>query len=128
MEINERIRKYRDSKKMTREVFGSMFGVSGDVVNNMERGRAEITEDRILLILKTFPDLSEEWLRFENGDMKKNNTRSQEIGNFVSEIMDLPDDSVQKQFMTRFVSAIQKLDENDLSTILSILNKIKGSE
>lgn len=68
--MNERIKFLRESLELSRAAFGEKLGISGDVVNNMERGRAEIREDRIKLICFVF-DVNETWLRTGEGDPKK---------------------------------------------------------
>ncbi len=60
--MNNRIRQLRDSLGLSREKFGERLGVSGDVINNLERGRIEIREERIKAICKEF-QIREEWLR-----------------------------------------------------------------
>ena len=62
MELHERIRYLRkEILNMTQEEFGEKLGVSRDVVNNLERGRVEIKDDRIKLICSVF-DIRTEWM------------------------------------------------------------------
>lgn len=68
--MNKRIRELREILGMSRAAFGEMLGVSGDVINNMERGRIEIKDDRVKLICKVF-EVNEEWLRNGTPPMKK---------------------------------------------------------
>lgn len=66
--MNERIKQIREYLGMSRAEFGEKLGVSGDVINNLERGRVEIKEDRIRLICSVF-GVDEDWLRYEKGNM-----------------------------------------------------------
>lgn len=66
--MNERIKQVREYLGMSRVEFGERLGVSGDVINNLERGRVEIKEDRIKLICSIF-GVDEDWLKHEKGDM-----------------------------------------------------------
>lgn len=50
----ERIKYIRESLNLSRAAFGKSLGVSGDVVNNWERGRVEIKDYILNLICKTF--------------------------------------------------------------------------
>lgn len=69
MELHERIKHLRkDILDMTQEEFGKKLGVSRDVVNNLERGRVEIKDDRIKLIGSVF-DVKEYWLQTGEGDI-----------------------------------------------------------
>lgn len=69
--MNKRIKLLRESLKLSRSAFGEKIGVSGDVINNLERGRVEIKNDRIKLICSVF-NINEDWLRTGKGEMKRN--------------------------------------------------------
>lgn len=60
--MNERIRFLREKIGLSRAAFGERIGVSGDVINNLERGRVEVKEHIIKLISSEY-GISEEWLR-----------------------------------------------------------------
>lgn len=66
--MNTRIEKARKTLSMTRAAFGEKMGVSGDVINNLERGRVEAKEHMVMLICQTF-GVNEEWLRTGKGEM-----------------------------------------------------------
>lgn len=66
--MNERIRHIREAMNLSRASFGQRIGVSGDVINNLERGRVEIKESMIKLICTVF-NVREEWLRTGEGEM-----------------------------------------------------------
>ena len=73
--MNERIRLLREKMGLSRSAFGKKLGVSGDVINNLERGRVEIKEPMIRLICSEF-SINEEWLRTGSGDEKINTPSS----------------------------------------------------
>lgn len=54
MEVSDRIKKIREDFKMSRAAFGDALGVSGDVINNIERGRVNISDSILKLISKTY--------------------------------------------------------------------------
>ena len=58
----ERIKSLRESLGLSQTSFGDKIGVSRDVVNNLERDRINITDDRLLLISKTY-GVRFEWLK-----------------------------------------------------------------
>ena len=60
--MNERIRILREEMKLSRAAFGEKLGVSGDVINNLERGRVEAKDHIIKLICAEF-SVNENWLR-----------------------------------------------------------------
>ncbi len=59
--MNERILMLRKSLGLSRAAFGEKLGVSGDVINNLERGRVSPKDYIIKLICSTF-HVREEWL------------------------------------------------------------------
>lgn len=60
--MNERIRLLREYKGLSRAAFGNTLGVSGDVINNLERGRVEIKDYMVKLICSEY-SVNENWLR-----------------------------------------------------------------
>lgn len=118
--MNKRIEYLRkEILKMSMEKFGDRIGISKSAVNQIEKGKNTPSEQTVVLICKEF-NIEEDWLRNGNGEMKKKRTRSQEIGAFVADIINMPPDSAQ----VRFLSALQKLDSQDWEAIERIMNKI----
>lgn len=66
--INERIRELREYLKLSRNDFGERLGLSGDSINNLERGRVVIKDFIIKLISQEF-NVDENWLRTGEGSM-----------------------------------------------------------
>ena len=66
--MNERLRLLREEIGISRAVFGQRIGVSGDVINNLERCRVEIKEHILKLICSEF-NVNESWLRDGTGEM-----------------------------------------------------------
>lgn len=117
--MNERIRLIREDLKLSRALFGERLGISGDVVNNLERGRIEIKDDRIKLICSTY-NVNEHWLRTGEGKMKLELTKNQEIASFLNDVMSEADDSIKK----RFALAFAKLNERDWEAIEKIVDEL----
>lgn len=67
MELSERIKYIREDLGLTRASFGETLGVSGDVINNMERGRVDIKDYMLRLICKTHR-VNYFWLTEGKGD------------------------------------------------------------
>lgn len=67
--MNERLRELRKSLNLTLGEFGAKIGISIGGLSDIERGRREIQERHILLILSAFPQVSEDWLRNGTGEM-----------------------------------------------------------
>lgn len=66
--MKDRLRELRESLNLSRASFGEKIGVSGDVINNLERGRVEMKELTFNLIVKTY-NVSPDWLRDGTGPM-----------------------------------------------------------
>lgn len=115
MEMCERIRTIRESMKMSRAAFGKEIGVSGDTVNNLERGRIEIKEHYINLICRTF-NINYFWLMEEKGDML---ISPPDI--LLQEAVDKYElDDLEKTIVEEFV----KLDKDSRKAIKNYLLKI----
>ena len=73
--MKERLRELREHLKLSRASFVEKIGVSGDVINNLERGRVEMKDLTFNLIVSTY-NVSPDWLRFGKGSMflPNNNT------------------------------------------------------
>ena len=99
MSIGERIRCVREDLKMTRAAFGESLGVSGDVINNMERDRAEVKEYMLRLLCKVH-NVNYFWLVEEKGDM------------YLS----------PPEIITNEVAEKYGLDQNDISLIEEYVN------
>lgn len=67
MTLAERIRYIREDLGLSRSAFGNTLGISGDVVNNLERDRVNISEAILRLICKTHR-VNYFWLTEEIGD------------------------------------------------------------
>lgn len=66
--MHDRIRMLREDKKLSRAAFGEKLGVSGDVINNLERGRVEVKDYIVKLICSEY-SVNETWLRTGEGHM-----------------------------------------------------------
>lgn len=66
--MNERIRLVREAEGLSRAAFGQRLGLSGDVINNLERGRVDIKDHIVKLICSEY-NVQESWLRTGEGEM-----------------------------------------------------------
>lgn len=106
--MNTRIKILRDSLGLSRASFGEQLGISGDAVNNMERGRADIKEDRIKLICSVF-SVNEKWLRTGEGEMF--NFIEDEVAAIVSDMLENGDQDPFYQLILSTVRIYQKYDD-----------------
>lgn len=106
--MHNRIRLLREKEKLSRVAFGKKLGVSGDVINNIERGRVEVKEHIIKLICSQF-SVNEDWLR--NGNEPMFLQTSDSIMEQLKEEFQLDD------FSYNLVYEYLKLDEEKKRTI-----------
>ena len=106
--MNTRIEALRKHKKMSRAVFGAELGVSGDVINNLERGRVEVKEPIIRLICAKF-NVNEEWLRTGEGEMFNKLDMENELMAWAGKVLSEKDESFKK----RFVKMLMSLNEEE---------------
>lgn len=100
--MNERLRFLREKIGISRAAFGQKIGVSGDVINNLERGRVEIKEPILKLICSEF-SVNEKWLRDGTGDPIRETASST--------IEKLKEEFHLDDFTCSFVHEYLKLDE-----------------
>lgn len=114
----EEIRKYH---KLSRAGFGERLGVSGDVINNLERGRVEIKEHILKLICMEY-GVNEDWLRYGEGEMLRPISRDDEISNFTATLLKEESDS----FKNRLVATLAKMTEEEWELLERKMREILG--
>jgi len=106
--LNESVRVLREKIGISRAAFGQKIGVSGDVINNLERGRVEIKEPILKLICSEF-SVNEEWIRNGSGDMF--------IKTSLSTMEKLKEEFHLDDFTCSFVYEYLKLDEEKRNAV-----------
>lgn len=106
--MNNRIKIVRETFGLSRKAFGDRIGVSGDTINNLERGRAEIKEPIIKLICTEF-HISEQWLRTGEGMMRVPMTQAEHIANLVAKVMNMEENS----FAHRLIAVLDSLSPDE---------------
>lgn len=113
--MNERLRKIRERLTLSRSAFGERLGVSGDVINNLERGRVEIKEPMVKLICSVY-SIDEHWLRTGEGEMFIQRSRDDELSAFVNELLS----EETQDFRRRLVTALSRLRPEQWDALESI--------
>lgn len=106
--MNERIKQVRNSLGLTQQKFADAIKVKRNTVATYEMGKSEPSDSAISLMCKEF-NINEDWLRTGNGEMFIEQTRDEQISEFVGKIQHLEDDSFKK----RMISMLSKLNESD---------------
>lgn len=102
------------------EAFANYLGISQSNLASYETGRRTPSDAVVQLICQKC-NIDEKWLRTGEGEPTIKMTRSQEIGVLVSELMNLPDNSMKK----KFIEAMLKLDEKELEVLAKIAESLK---
>lgn len=118
--MNERIKQIRSSLKLTRAEFGKRLGVSGDVINNLERGRVEPKEIIIKLICKEF-GVSYQWL--VNGLGEMNDSDENEAQEIVDSVM-----TGDNEFAKKVLVAFARMGEEKWKLIREIIEEIESGD
>ena len=121
--MKNRIRELRKELGLTQSEFGSRLGVKGNTVTGYESGTRVPSDAIIFSICREF-DVNEDWLRTGSGDMFITKTRSQEIVDFMSELMNDPDDS----FKRRFIESVAQLSEEEWKVIEQIIDRLLAEQ
>lgn len=120
----DRIIKIREAAGLSQEEFADKLELSRNFINQVENGKKNCSKRTISAICEKISinnrPINKEWLLTGKGEMVKSLTKSQEIGDFVSSVMHLPDEDFKK----RFISALQRLDEKDWKHLEEIATKL----
>ena len=117
--MNSRIKEVRKAKGLSQAAFGAPFGANRDMINNVENGRAAVSDIMVASICRTY-DVNERWLRTGEGEMFVQIARDKEIMRFVGDVMHGEDDN----FMRRFLLALSRLPEERWADIEDFSRKI----
>jgi len=121
--LNKRIEEIRKYYGLARAGFGERLGVSGDVINNLERGRVEVKDHIFKLICREF-NVNEEWLRTGEGEMFKPKTVKEELVELTDKL--LSEESTS--FKNRLVSALARLSEEQWDLLEGIIDEISKKD
>lgn len=121
--MNSRIKEVRKAKGLSQAAFGAPFGANRDMINNVENGRAAVSDIMVASICRTY-DVNERWLRTGEGEMFIQISRDQEIMDFVAYTMQDDEDN----FRRRFLLALSRLPEERWADIEAFARQITAEK
>lgn len=121
-ELNSRIKQVRKALGMSQDEFGNGIGLGRGAITNIELNKTNPKPLVVQLICKTY-NVNEMWLRTGEGEMFVQRTRSQEIVDFMGELV-----QTDNEFKRRFVAALARLDEKDWALIEKMADKLRVDE
>ena len=105
--MNTRIKELRKRVGLSQSAFGAPIGASRDQINNVENGRAAITDMMVLAICKEY-GVSEVWLRTGVGEPFPPTSRKEEMTALFAELLnDRPE-----AFRTKLIATLLRFDPN----------------
>ena len=110
--MKERIKELRKALKMTQQEFADRLHIKRTNIGNYESGVSSPTDSVIALICREF-GVSENWLRYGEGEMFIPMTLDEEIASFIGGIQA----DIEPTFQKRFISDLAKLSPDDWKVI-----------
>lgn len=86
MDIPSRIKEARETLGLSQTAFGAPIGATRDAINNVEHGRAAVSNMLISIICREY-NVNEIWLRTGEGEMFKQRTREDDIAAFFGQVL-----------------------------------------
>ena len=121
-ELNSRIKQVRKALGVSQDEFGNGLGLGRGAITNIELNKTTPKPLVVQLICKTY-NVNEQWLRTGEGEMFVQRTRSQEITDFMADLV-----QTDNEFKRRFVSVLARLDEKDWELIEKMAEMISDQE
>lgn len=118
--MNTRIKTLRKEKHLTQVEFGRAIGVQGSTVTFYEKGVRIPSESVIRSICREF-NVSRTWLETGEGDMFVPMTKSEEISEFVGDLLRTENDDFKK----RLISQLAALDDAGWETLERFLDLVQ---
>lgn len=118
--MNERLKKLRKSLDLTQQEFANRIGISRNNIASYETGKSSLGDAVISLICREF-NVNEKWLRDGTGEIFIEQTRDEQIEEFIGNLLKDEDDS----FKRRLVSGLAALNEDGWKLLEEFLNSIQ---
>ena len=112
----DRVIKIREESGYSQEKFASRLGLSRNFINQFENRKKNISDRTISDICKEF-NISEEWLRYGTGEMKRPVERK--LSSYVSEIVTGDDD-----FIKDLIEVYMELDQTSKNALKEIAKRM----
>lgn len=124
MNSSERIKHLRkDILDKTQESFALELGLSRANIANIENDRIALTDRTLKDICERF-NVNKEWILSGEGEIFAPSTKSEEIANFASQIIN----DENAKFKRRLVLALSQLSDDQWDAIEAVVDKIIEQE
>jgi transcriptional regulator with XRE-family HTH domain len=126
-EMKDRIVSIRKESGLTQEEFGKELNLSQNYVWMLESGKRAPSARTIIDLCKKF-QISEEWLRTGEGEMKAPMTKQAEIANITAQLFHKEEtDPETYNFLVELNKYLLQLDETQMQAVLDMIRKLNAA-
>lgn len=126
-EMKDRIVSIRKESELTQEEFGKELNLSQNYVWMLESGKRAPSARTIIDLCKKF-QISEEWLRTGEGEMKAPMTKQAEIATITAQLFYKEEtDPETYNFLIELNKYLLQLDETQMQAVLDMIRKLNAA-
>lgn len=126
-EMKDRIVSIRKESGLTQEEFGKELNLSQNYVWMLESGKRAPSARTIIDLCKKF-QISEEWLRTGEGEMKAPMTKQAEIATITAQLFHKEEtDPETYNFLVELNKYLLQLDETQMQAVLDMVRKLNAA-
>ena len=126
-EMKDRIVSIRKESGLTQEEFGKELNLSQNYVWMLESGKRAPSARTIIDLCKKF-QISEEWLRTGEGEMKAPMTKQAEIAAITAQLFHKEEtDPETYNFLIELNKYLLQLDETQMQAVLDMIRKLNAT-
>ena len=126
-EMKDRIVSIRKESGLTQEEFGKELNLSQNYVWMLESGKRAPSARTIIDLCKKF-QISEEWLRTGEGEMKAPMTKQAEIAEITAQLFRKEEtDPETYNFLVALNKTLLQLDETQMQAVLDMIRKLNAA-
>lgn len=126
-EMKDRIVSIRKESGLTQEEFGKELNLSQNYVWMLESGKRAPSARTIIDLCKKF-QISEEWLRTGEGEMKAPMTKQAEIATITAQLFHKEEtDPKTYNFLIELNKYLLQLDETQMQAVLDMIRKLNAA-
>nr|DAI91560.1 MAG TPA: helix-turn-helix domain protein [Caudoviricetes sp.] len=126
-EMKDRIVSIRKESGLTQEEFGKELNLSQNYVWMLESGKRAPSARTIIDLCKKF-QISEEWLRTGEGEMKAPMTKQAEIATITAQLFHKEEtDPETYNFLIELNKYLLQLDETQMQAVLDMIRKLNAA-
>lgn len=113
--MNGRIKQVRKLKKLSQTAFGEPLGASRDMINNVENGRAAVSDMMIAAICRVY-NVDEVWLRTGTGQPFPKKSRRDVIDEYIGQLSEGKRSDLE-QLLIEFMAETSVEEWKELSAV-----------